>query len=443
MTDLIPQFGSTLWTLAAFFVALAVIVTVHEFGHYYIGRLSGIRAEVFSVGFGPRLVSRRDRRGTLWQVAALPLGGYVRFLGDANAASAGPGRAVDPALRRQTLTGAPLWARFATLLAGPVFNFVLSILIFGGFAVFQGVPVERPQVGTIAEAPPGVVNDLRPGDVVLAVGGQPVNDWGGMVRAAESLPTAPAHDWRVLRDGTEITVRGPDPMPARISGVAPRSAAADAGLRAGDVVMAIGGQPVSRFTQMREAVEAAEGQPLALQVWRPGAGVADYTLVPKMQDLPADGGGYERRWLIGVTGGDSFFAPATRQAGPVEALWLGVRQTWGIITSSLSGMWAMISGQIGTCNLGGAISIAESTGQAASAGGGNFLWWIAVLSAAIGFLNLLPIPVLDGGHLMFYAWEAVTGRPPSERALNLLTAIGMAAVLSLMIFGLTNDLFCP
>ncbi|VDS10097.1 Regulator of sigma-E protease RseP [Paracoccus haematequi] len=443
MSDLIPQFGGTLWTLAAFFVALAVIVTVHEFGHYYIGRLSGIRAEVFSVGFGPRLLSRRDRRGTLWQVAAIPLGGYVRFLGDANAASAGPGRAVDPAVRRQTLTGAPLWARFATLLAGPVFNFILSILIFGGFAIFQGIPVEQPQVGTIAEAPPGVVNELRPGDVVLAVGGQPVRDWGGIAQAAETLPPAPWHDWRVLRDGSEITVRGPDPMPARISGVAPRSAAADAGLRAGDVVMAIGGQPVSRFTQMREAVEAAEGQPLALQVWRPGAGVADYTLVPKMQDLPAEGGGYERRWLIGVTGGESFFSPATRSAGPLEALWLGGAQTWGIVTSSLSGMWAMISGQIGTCNLGGAISIAESTGQAASAGGGNFLWWIAVLSAAIGFLNLLPIPVLDGGHLMFYTWEALTGRPPSDRALSLLTAIGMAAVLSLMIFGLTNDLFCP
>lgn len=443
MTDLIPQFGGTLWTLAAFFVALAVIVTVHEFGHYYIGRLSGIRAEVFSVGFGPRLLSRRDRRGTLWQVAAIPLGGYVRFLGDANAASAGTGRPVDPALRRQTLTGAPLWARFATLLAGPVFNFVLSILIFGGFALFQGLPTDDPTVGAIAEAPPGIVNELRPGDRILSVGGQPVEAWRDLGRIAETLPVADHQDWRVQRGEDPITVRGPDPMPARISGVAPRSAAADAGLRAGDVVMAIGGKPVSRFTQMREAVEAADGHPLSLRVWRPGVGLSDYSLVPKMQDLPRDGGGYERRWLIGVTGGESFFAPATRSAGPLEALGLGVRQTWGIITSSLSGMWAMVSGQIGTCNLGGAISIAESTGQAASAGGGNFLWWIAVLSAAIGFLNLLPIPVLDGGHLMFYAWEAVTGRPPSDKALNLLTAFGMAAVLSLMIFGLTNDLLCP
>lgn len=443
MGDLIPQFGGTLWTLAAFVVALAVIVTVHEFGHYIIGRWSGIRAEVFSVGFGPRLIARRDRRGTLWQVAAVPLGGYVRFLGDANAASAGTGRAVDPALRRQTLTGAPLWARFSTLLAGPVFNFILSILIFGGFALVQGLPTERVEVGSIAEAPPDVVNQLLPGDIVTGIGDQRVESWADIARAAESLPAAPMQQWHVLRDGSEITVEGPDPMPARITGVAPRSAAADAGLMAGDVVVSIEDEPITRFTQMRDLVEAAEGTPLLLQVWRPGAGTASYTLIPKEQDLPTADGGYEKRWLIGVTGGESFFTPATRRAGPIEALWLGVGQTWGIITSSLSGMWAMVTGQIGSCNLGGAISIAESTGQAASAGGASFLWWIAVLSAAIGFLNLLPIPVLDGGHLMFYTWEAVTGRPPSDRVLNVLTAIGMAAVLSLMIFGLTNDLFCP
>ncbi|WP_372803705.1 RIP metalloprotease RseP [Paracoccus seriniphilus] len=443
MTDMIPQFGGTLWTLASFVVALAVIVTVHEYGHYIIGRLSGIRAEVFSVGFGPRLFARRDRRGTLWQVAAVPLGGYVRFLGDSNAASAGTGQQVDPALRRQTLTGAPLWARFATLLAGPVFNFILSILIFAGFALFQGLPTQEVRVGEIAAAPPGVVNELRPGDEIIAINGQPISSWGDIGRVGAELPIATEYDWQVRRAGELVTVQGPDPIPPRITGVAPRSAAADAGLKAGDVVLAIEDKPISRFSQMRSSVEAAAGRPLALTVWRPEQGTADYTLVPKQQDLPLAGGGYEKRWLIGVTGGEGYFAPATRRAGLAESLWLGTLQTWGIITSSLAGMWAMISGQIGSCNLGGAISIAESTGQAASAGGASFLWWIAVLSAAIGFLNLLPVPVLDGGHLMFYVYEAISGRPPSDRVLNLLTAIGMAAVLSLMIFGLTNDLFCP
>ncbi|TGN37600.1 RIP metalloprotease RseP, partial [Paracoccus liaowanqingii] len=224
MLDMIAQTGSTLWTLAAFVVALAVIVTVHEYGHYIVGRWSGIRAEVFSVGFGPRLYARTDRRGTVWQVAALPLGGYVRFQGDDNAASAGPGQAVDPALRRQTLQGAPLWARFATLLAGPVFNFVLSILIFGGFAIVQGLPVDEVRVGTISEAPPAITNDLRPGDRILALGDLPVESWRDIGAATETLAAATTHPWQVERDGQTLTVAGPDPMPARISGVAPRSA---------------------------------------------------------------------------------------------------------------------------------------------------------------------------------------------------------------------------
>ena len=443
MSELIPQFGNTLWTLAAFVLALAVIVSVHEYGHYIVGRWSGIRAEVFSVGFGPRLLARRDRRGTVWQVAAIPLGGYVRFMGDANIASAGPGQQVEPALLRQTLTGAPLWARFSTLLAGPVFNFILSILIFAGFALVQGLPSDRVEVGRILPAPPAVVSQLQPGDQILGLDGHSIENWSDMGRVTQELPLAASHEWRVEREGRVLTVQGPDPMPARISGVSPRSAAADSGLRAGDVITSVQGQPITRFTQIRDHVEAAEGQPLLLNVWREGQGEASYTLVPKRQDLPAAEGGFEQRWLIGITGGEGYFTPATRRAGPLEALGLGVSQTWAIIASSLTGLWAMISGQIGACNLGGAISIAESTGQAASAGGANFLWWIAVLSAAIGFLNLLPIPVLDGGHLMFYTWEAVTGRPPSDRVLNLLTAIGMAAVLSLMIFGLTNDLLCP
>lgn len=443
MTDLIPQFGNTLYTLLAFVVALSIIVAVHEFGHYIVARWSGIKAEVFSIGFGPRLFSRVDRHGTLWQVAALPLGGYVRFMGDDNAASAGPGRPVDPALRRQTLTGAPLWARFATLLAGPVFNFILSILIFAGFAMIVGLPRDQIVIGDIEATPPGVVNELQPGDQVLAIGGVPVEGWADMRNVIEQVPPAPVQDWMVLRGQEEVTVSGPDPMPARVSGVGARSAASAAGIMPGDVILSVDGQPINRFNELPPKVAAAEGQPLVLQVWREGADPVDYAVAPKQQDLPLAEGGYERRWLVGITGGDGYFTPDTRSAGLFEALWLGIDRTWSVIAMSISGLWAMISGQIDSCNLGGAISIAQTTGQAASAGGASFITWIAFLSAAIGFLNLLPIPVLDGGHLMFYSYEAVTGRPPSDRVLNLLTAFGFAAVITLMIFGLSNDLFCP
>lgn len=438
---MIAQIAHLGWTLGAFVLALSIIVTVHEYGHYIIGRLSGIKVEVFSLGFGPRLIARRDRHGTVWQLAAIPLGGYVRFLGDANAASAGS-VAVDPARARQSLTGAPLWARFATVAAGPVFNFILSILVFGGMAIWQGMPTPEPQVGRLHPTPPGVTLGLQSGDRILALEGRPVTDWPSLARIAADLPPAPAYAWTVGRDGATATVQGPSPQPALITGVAPRSAAADAGLRAGDVVLAIDGAPVARFDELRDLVVRAEGRPVLLRVWREGAGEADYTLTARQQDLPT-ATGYEKRWLIGVTGGGTYFDPATRPTGVGEALGIGAARTWDIIASSVSGLWAMASGQIGSCNLGGAISIAESTGQAASAGGMDFIWWIAVLSAAIGFLNLLPVPILDGGHLMFYAYEAVAGRRPSARVLDVLSALGMALVLALMIFGLTNDLFCP
>lgn len=442
MMGLVSEIGGLVWTIGAFILALSIIVTVHEFGHYIVGRWSGIRAEVFSLGFGPRLASWRDRRGTVWQVAAIPLGGYVRFLGDSNAASAGSGVEVDPTHARQSLPGAPLWARFATVAAGPVFNFILSILVFAGVALWQGMPVAEPEVGRLHPTPPGVEIALQPGDRIMALDGRPVASWKDLGTIAAELEPRAAHDWTVLRDGQEITVAGPDPVPALLTGIAPRSPAASAGLRAGDVILAIDGKPVSRFDELRQHVEAAEGRPLLLRVWREGEGEADYTLAPREQDLPTLDG-YEKRWMIGVSGGGTFFDPATRMTGAGEALGMGVARTWDIIASSVTGLWAMISGQIGSCNLGGAISIAESTGQAASAGGSDFIWWIAVLSAAIGFLNLLPVPVLDGGHLMFYLYEAVAGRRPSDRVLDILSALGMAAVLSLMIFGLTNDLFCP
>lgn len=440
MTALLGEFGGLVWTLLAFVVALSIIVAIHEYGHYIIGRLSGIKAEVFSIGFGPRLLSRRDKHGTLWQVAAIPLGGYVRFLGDSNAASAGTGQELGPDQRRHSLSGAPLWARFATVAAGPIFNFILSIAVFAAIAIWQGVATDDVVVGKLQPLPESVVNELRPGDRILSVDGVAITDWASFGAASEKLEAASAHEWRVLRNGAETTVFGPDPLPPVVGGIAPRSAAATAGLQSGDVIMSIDGKPVSRFNQLRTAVDMADGAPIVMRVWREGVGEAEYTLAANMRDAPtADG--FEKRWLIGVTSG-SFFTPELRHAGPIEAISMGADRTWGVISSSVTGLWAMITGQIGTCNLGGAISIAETTGQAASAGGTSFLWWIAVLSAAIGFLNLLPIPVLDGGHLMFFTYEAITGRPASDRVVNFLTLMGMAAVLSLMVFGLSNDLFC-
>ncbi|MDO5605873.1 MAG: RIP metalloprotease RseP [Paracoccus sp. (in: a-proteobacteria)] len=439
MTEILSGLGGGVWTLVSFLVVLSIIVSVHEYGHYIVGRLCGIRAEVFSLGFGPRLAARTDRRGTVWQIAAIPLGGYVRFLGDDNAASAGPGRAVDPALRRQTLEGAPLWARAATVAAGPVFNFVLAIAVFAGMVMWQGVATDRPAVARVLPAPPGITNELQPGDEILAIAGRPVTDWESVF--SRDIPAADSHDWTVNRAGAEITVTGPDPLPPVIGGVIPRNPASYAGLQRGDVVLAIDDQPVQRFTQMNELIARGADSTVTLRLWRAGT-VIETELAPKMQDLPAEGGGYVRRPAIGIVLGEGYIEPQIRHPGPAEAVSIGARRTWEVISMSLSGMRAMITGEISHCNLGGAISIAESTGQVAGSGVADFIRWIAVLSVAIGFLNLLPVPVLDGGHLAFYAWEAVTGRAPSVRVMNLLTMIGLGMVISLMLFGLSNDLRC-
>ncbi|HEY0212518.1 MAG TPA: RIP metalloprotease RseP [Paenirhodobacter sp.] len=450
--EFLPDFGNVLYTVAAFVVALSIIVTVHEYGHYIIGRLSGIKAEVFSIGFGPRLFSRVDRHGTRWQVSLLPLGGYVKFLGDANAASAGVDQAkvstLTPQERRHTMMGAPLWARAATVAAGPTFNFILSILIFAGVMMWSGRATDEPTIGAIYALPEDA-GGLRAGDRIVSVGGVATPDYPALYKAAsDGLADTPVLGWQVLRDGVAVQVDGPQPMPARLSAVMPSSAAYAAGLQKGDVITDIDGTPITRFADLRKATAEGQGKALTLTVWRPivgsdaGGEIKTITLTPKTTDVPKADGGFETRYMIGATG-DLLFEPQTRRTGLFEGIAGGAQQTWLVVSSSVSGLKHMILGQISSCNLRGAIGIAEGSAAAAKSGLSDFIWFIAVLSTAVGFLNLFPIPVLDGGHLVFHLYEAITGKPPSEGAMNGMMAVGMALVLGLMFFGLWNDVTCP
>jgi regulator of sigma E protease len=442
MIDLIPSFGGLIWTVLAFVVALSVIVFVHEFGHYIVGRWSGIHAEVFSLGFGPVVWSRVDRQGTRWQLAALPFGGFVKFLGDANAASgkdAGAINALTPEQRRATMHGAPLWARSATVAAGPVFNFVLSILVFAGFFMVMGVATDTPVVGKMKPMP-FEGQTLLPGDLIVSVAGTPTPDYNTLLTVTEDLPGTPSVAYTVKRDGQTVDLDGPFPFPPLADAVQPQSAALDAGFQVGDVVTAVDGVPVHAFRDLRTIVGNSDGKPLTMAVWRDGD-TFDLVLTPKRVDLPTDDG-FETRWLIGLSGG-LMFEPETRTPGPVEVLKLGVQQTWDIATTSLSGLWHMVTGAISSCNLRGPIGIAETSGAAASQGVGSFVAFVAMLSTAVGLMNLFPVPVLDGGHLVFHAYEAVTGKPPTERALQAMMTIGLALILGLMVFALTNDIFCP
>jgi len=443
IATLIPGFGNLAFTLLAFVAALTVIVAVHEFGHYIVGRWSGIHAEVFSLGFGPVLYSRVDRRGTRWQIAALPFGGFVKFLGDSNAASGKDGAALQglsPEERRHTMHGAPLWARAATVIAGPAFNFALSILIFSGFVWVKGVATDLPVVGEVKAVVHGA-DGLRPGDRILAVGGTETPDMVAFLTAIADLPPADTLPWRVERDGAPLEVTGPYPLPPYVDAVQPLSAAAEAGMQAGDYVLSIDGQPVQSFDQMRSIIGASGGNPVHLRLLRDGA-ETEVTMTPRRTDLPLAEGGFETRWLIGLTGG-VVFTPETRTPGPIEGLQLGVDQVIVLAQTSLSGFWHMVTGAISACNLHGPIGIAETSGAAASQGVESFIFFIAVLSAAVGLMNLFPIPVLDGGHLVFHVWEALTGQPPSDRALRLLMGAGLSLLLAMMVFALTNDVVCP
>ena len=446
--DFLPQFGSFAMVIVAFVVALSIIVAIHEYGHYIVGRWTGIHAEVFSLGFGPVLFSRVDRRGTRWQLAALPFGGYVRFMGDADAASgkdAGAVRAMSEADRRRTMHGAPLWARAATVAAGPVFNFVLSIVVFACLIFARGDVAEPLTVGEMRPLP-GPAYALQPGDEVLAVVGRTVpsfDDSAAMDIFSKAIPNTERLEYTIRRNGTEQVVEGPNLYPPLISQLAPQSAAYDIGLSAGDVITSVEGQPVAAFSDLKDHVEEAQGEPLRLTVWRPASdSEMTFVLAPRRVDEPQSGGGFATHWRIGIVGGLAF-EPATQVVGPFEALGDAVSQTGRIMTSSISGLWHMVTGAISTCNMTGPIGIAQTSGAMASQGAESFIWFVAALSTAVGLLNLFPVPVLDGGHLVFYAYEAVRGRPPSDGALRVMMAAGLTLVLSLMLFALSNDLFCP
>jgi regulator of sigma E protease len=441
MESVVAALGGTAWTVAFFVIALSVIVFVHEYGHYIVGRWSGIHSEVFSVGFGPVLYSRTDKRGTKWQIAAIPFGGYVKFMGDADASSVRSGdvSGLSAEERRHTMSGAPLWARAATVAAGPVFNFILTFVLLAGLAFAVGVPTGEPTVGKIRPIPfEGAT--LTEGDVILAVEGKATPDWESFNAAADAVVGKTELAYTVRRGPDEIVVSGPHPRAPIVGEVQIRSAAIDAGLQEGDVILKAGGRDVRVFSELPEIVAASKGQPVALTVWRNGE-TFDLSLTPRIRTVDDGNGGFTERYLLGLYSG-MFFEPAVRSVGPWEALSGAAQSMWLMTTTTFSGLSHMIQGAISSCNLSGAIGMAETAGDAARNGAVSFVGMLAILSLGVGILNLFPIPVLDGGHLVFHAYEAVTRRKPSERALRVLMTVGLTLVLSIMLFGLSRDLMC-
>ena len=442
---LIPQFGNFLITVAAFILCLSVIVFVHEFGHYFVGKLSGIHAEVFSIGFGPVLLSFKDKNGTKWQISALPLGGFVKFLGDKNSTSA-PKLGLEPInedqiFNRATMQGAPLSARFMTVAAGPVFNFIFSGIIFFAVYMNQGVTKFPITVEKVFDTP--YQKQLEEGDIILSINGiriyENMNDFEDLLKNSQSDEQ---FTYIVERNGQKITLEKVIQNPPRIAQVLPKSAAIAAGLEKGDIILSLNSEKITSFNEIKNFVESSKGEVLKVKYWRDGE-IRKTQLKPLIVDVPAEGGGFERIYRIGIVNEYFPFEPVTQKQSILIAVRGAFESIYLIMEGSVKGLYHILFGNISSCNLSGPISIAETSGQMVKQGGINYLWFIAVLSTAIGMINLFPIPVLDGGHLLFFTIEALTGKKPDPGIINKFMTLGFFLLISLMLFSIFNDFLCP
>ena len=426
-------FDGTLGTVFYFIVALSTIVSIHEYGHYIVGRWCGVHAEVFSIGFGPILFSTTDKKGTRWQLALIPMGGYVKFLDD---------DVTNPNLKSAKLTGglngASLPRRAAIIFAGPAFNFLFSVLIFSSIFQYSGGISELSIIGKLKNIP-DLEETFVVGDHIFEIEGQDVKKFSSFINVATKLSPQKYVNYTVLRNNEFISFKGTFPFLPLVDHLQPKSPAIKAGLLVGDLILELDGTPVYSLSSVQEFVNESMGRPIKLKVWR-NKDILEIIVEPKRQDIPIENT-FVSKWLIGFSGG-LFFEPVRKSVGFDESLAGGVKQTWNVISSSIFGLTNIIAGTISSCNLQGPLGIAEASGDIARQGFVDFIWFIGIMSTAIGLINLFPIPVLDGGHLVFIAFEAITRRPLNDHVQKWLTLGGVGVLLSLMIFALSNDLFC-
>ena len=436
----IPVFGGFLSTTIAFIVVLGIVVFVHEYGHYIVGRWSGIHAEKFSLGFGPVIWSRTDKRGTQWQIAAIPLGGYVKFLGDRGAASETDFEALEEMSEAdisRSFPSARLYKRALTVAAGPFANFILATGIFAGLVMWQGIVIDEPTVGKLFEMP-NASYALKVNDKILEVEGQTISDFGDIIDITMAMDAPGDMEILVLRDGDELLVSAPYMLIPGVYGVDPLSAASAAGLKAGDFIVEAAGQSITTFRELQVIVIASGDTEIYFKIWRDGT-YLDLPITPVLREYPDGEGGFTERVMIGIYGAFAFL-PATETPTPWNAAYIGARQTVNFIEMSLNGIKHMFLGNLSPSNLQGPIGIAQASKETANQGLRSFISLIAIISTGIGMLNLFPIPMLDGGHLVFYLYEAIRGRPPSQKAIQAFMSIGLAMVLLLMVFATYNDL---
>ena len=444
----LPFIGSFLGVVLPFLMVLGVVIFVHEYGHYIVGRWSGIYAEVFSVGFGGEIVGWNDRHGTRWRICWIPLGGYVKFKGDSNAASASDAeelQELSPEERRSTLGGAPLWARTATVAAGPIANFLLTIAMIFLITLFYGRPSEAPLVGESTAGGQAYGGGLRSGDRLVSVDGAPVESYSGFVQAMFERDGAPktvvverAAD--AQGGGGRETLELAFTQLTRVAQVTAGGPAALACVKPGDVIQQVDGKNVASFAEIQQAVKDSGGEQLTLTLQR-GQELLEVPLRPRMMEIPDPAtGSVTQKLLIGVSADFNIgLQPSYESVGPVEALQIGVIAPWRIAMTTFGYLGAIFAGESDGSSLRGPLGIAEISGEAASQGLLTFLFLVASISTAIGLMNLFPIPILDGGHLVFYAIEAVRGRPLAQKTMEAAMTAGFIAIIALLVFATSND----
>ncbi len=439
----IPLIGPLVGTLLPFFLVLGLVIFVHEYGHYIVGRWCGIESDAFSIGFGPEAMGWTDKRGTRWKLSWIPLGGYVKFKGDANPAS-GPDdpaiRALAPEDRRKTLNGAPIWARALTVLAGPVSNFLFTIVVLSVVGLAAGKVSNAPVMGVVAPGGQASSSGFEAGDTILSVNGVAIESFSAFQQAILTEEDE-SKAVEVLRAGEELTLQATFSRPSRVSFVAPGSPAEAACMKPGDVILALDGQPIGSFKQIQDAVADSGGRALTLTVQR-GTDLKEISVAPREIEQPDPATGeVVRKLLMGVTADFNLgMGPTMEPMGVGEAILFGLEGPWRLAKSTFGylGSWAF--GDADGSSIGGPIGIASASSQAAQSGILGFFGFVAILSTAIGLINLFPIPILDGGHLVFYGLEAIRGKPLGERAVDIAMKIGFGLVLLLMVYATSNDL---
>ena len=445
-----------LHTLVAFVLALGALVIVHEFGHYLVARLCGVKVLRFSIGFGFPLWSRqigRDR--TEWVVAAVPLGGYVKMLDEREGEV--PPQELGRAFNRQSV-----WRRYAVVIAGPLANFIFAILLYW-LLFMHGVQEARPIVAAPPPHTPAASAGFEAGETIRAINGEPVASWQDvrwrMLQLAlerrtvkvEVLNRSNQLNWRTLDmspfdaeqlEGDTLALIGlklyrPDIKPV-IGQIVAGSVAEQAGLKAGDQILAAEGKPIASWNELVQAVRSHAGRELHLS-YRRGDERRELSLVPEA--VQQDGS------TVGRIGAAARLDPRALEElvtvvryGAGSALAKAAQKTWDTSVFSLEMLGRMLIGQVSWKNLSGPVTIADYAGQSAQLGLISYLSFLALISISLGVLNLLPIPLLDGGHLMYYTVEIFKGSPVSDRMMEIGQKLGLTLLLVLMAFAFYNDI---